>query len=301
MDERALVAKRTETLNEENKQFVDYVWRLENRQAFARTMLEEKYLGDKGKAKKRQEARETFYVAKQLVKQRKAMAHVKSLLLQILKRNKLQLYEMFGRLKEGGILTRNEYVRHIPVWAKAPQVAIVKVDFIRAVKDKLPAGQYVLSCTIYDRLGGYPLRWSKLKKNHAEDHKNKIIHTAFTKKPITHEGQFFNLELNFSADAENDLYLAIPAQNYLALSMCLAFELFRLRRGTQYYDAVLAWGAFPLCGSDFELNTGSFKIPMLRGEMNPTFDKYSTIQNAIENNLDAWLGNMYFQVYSLDH
>ena len=33
---------------------------------------------------------------------------------------------------------------------------------MRAVKDKLPKGRYVMLLTLYDRLGGRPLLWTQL-------------------------------------------------------------------------------------------------------------------------------------------
>jgi hypothetical protein len=38
----------------------------------------------------------------------------------------------------------------------------LKVDFLRALKNKVPAGRYAVMCTIYDRIGGTPLHWYTL-------------------------------------------------------------------------------------------------------------------------------------------
>ncbi len=162
---------------------------------------------------------------------------------------------LFGSLREGGLLSHNASARHIPEWGKAKQCAVIKLDVLRAVKDKLPAGQYLIAVTLYDRLGGYPLRWSKLKGN-KQGGLGAVTHAAYTRFPVSHEGHFDNLELNFSNPA-NTLYLAVPAQKNITSSMCFAFELFRLARGSQPNDAVLAWGAFPLCNSSHVLVDGT--------------------------------------------
>lgn len=44
----------------------------------------------------------------------------------------------------------------------APRLCRIRVDMLRAVKNKLPRGRYAMMATIYDRLGGVPLRWSQL-------------------------------------------------------------------------------------------------------------------------------------------
>ena len=41
---------------------------------------------------------------------------------------------------------------------------------------------------------------------------------------------------------------------------------------------------------------GKFKVPVLRGEVKPHFDRFSMIQDAYVNDLSAWLGNMYVEI-----
>lgn len=47
--------------------------------------------------------------------------------------------------------------------AHAPQPVQLHIEMLRSVKEKLPRGEYVLLVSLYDRLGGHPVRWSNLK------------------------------------------------------------------------------------------------------------------------------------------
>lgn len=44
---------------------------------------------------------------------------------------------------------------------------------------------------------------------------------------------------------------------------------------------------------------GKFKVPLLRGELDPSIDKFERIENRIGNNLDSWLCNLYFDIRHL--
>ena len=48
-------------------------------------------------------------------------------------------------------------------WQHTPRLLRIQVDYLRALKNKADKGRYVMMATIYDRIGGRPLRWSKLK------------------------------------------------------------------------------------------------------------------------------------------
>ena len=55
----------------------------------------------------------------------------------------------------------------------------------RGVKDKLPGGRYVLMVSLYNRLSGHVLRWSKLRGQM----------WGGATLPVTHDGQFYNVEI----------------------------------------------------------------------------------------------------------
>lgn len=61
-------------------------------------------------------------------------------------------------------------------------------------------------------------------------------------------------------------------------------------------DQVVAWGALPYATSSFEPVEGKFKLPLLRGEVDFTMSKYRHIEEAIAQDLDKWLANLYLEV-----
>ncbi|XP_041102642.1 orofacial cleft 1 candidate gene 1 protein homolog [Polyodon spathula] len=70
-------------------------------------------------------------------------------------------------------------------WSKRPQPVEILLWCLRGVKDKLPQGSVTLKVSLYNRLGGYALYWSKVKEQL----------WAGTTQPVQHNGNFYNLEL----------------------------------------------------------------------------------------------------------
>ena len=70
-----------------------------------------------------------------------------------------------------------------------------------------------------------------------------------------------------------------------------------LQRAPPSSDRVVAWGAFPMSYINFEIIRGRFKLPMIRGAYGEEpIEKFATVHEKIAENLDQWLGNLYFQV-----
>jgi hypothetical protein len=177
----------------------------------------------------------------------------------------------------------------------APRVVRIRIDWLRAVKNKLPRGHYAVMCSLYDRLGGHPLYWTKLRDD--------IGYTGSTPFPQFHDGRFYSLDLAFN-QAENRIFLACPAQSQTRPSMCFVFELFLIADGEVVKrDKVVAWGAFPMAYSNLKMAQGKFKVPMMRGgiakEGIGRLDKYGLMEKSLAHNLDSWMGNMYFDVRAL--
>lgn len=59
---------------------------------------------------------------------------------------------------------------------------------------------------------------------------------------------------------------------------------------------MVGWGVFPLVNSEFVLNEGFFKVPLLFGGVNVSFDKFGKIEEQYKQNVDNWLCNLYFEV-----
>jgi len=191
----------------------------------------------------------------------------------------------FGDLveDESGVKGR----RYAVDWDNAPRLVCIKNMVLRAVKNKLLPGRYVMLVTIFDRLGGVPLKWSKLKD---------FNYFHRTRNPVRHNGRFHDVEISFKQRI-NKVFLACPSKNDVAPSMCFVFELFQIRNsGLSKTDKVVAWGAFPLADPTFDVIKGYFKVPLLRGEMDPTIDRYEELERRVATNVDNWLCNLYFTI-----
>ncbi len=170
-------------------------------------------------------------------------------------------------------------------WDDAPRLVCIKNMVLRAVKNKLPSGRYVMLCTLFDRLGGVPLRWSRLKD---------FGHFHRTRYPVRHNGRYYDVEISFK-QRFNKLFLACPSKTHATPSMVFVFELFQVRNdSSNKTDRVVAWGAFPMCDPSFDVVKGYFKVPLLRGEYDPTIDRFEEMERRIATNLDSWLCNLYF-------
>jgi hypothetical protein len=51
-----------------------------------------------------------------------------------------------------------------------------------------------------------------------------------------------------------------------------------------------------LVNSEFELNQGKFKVPLIFGAINSAIDKYGRIEDQYKKDVDNWLCNVYFEI-----
>ena len=86
----------------------------------------------------------------------------------------------------------------------------------------------------------------------------------------------------------------IPAN--LETTNCLQFKLILLQSDIVPRDYVVGWGIFPLLNSDFGLNEGQFKVPLLFGNVDPRIDMFNKIEMAMMKDLDSWVSNLYFEI-----
>ncbi len=128
-------------------------------------------------------------------------------------------------------------------WLHSRQVVEVRLELARCVKDKLPKGRYAILCSVLDRIGGSVLDY----QNHGW---RKV--TA----PRSHNGEYYLNNMRF----ERSLLIVAPSRAEVTPSMVYLFELFLLKSKEYSHDQVLGWGVFPLIDSNFELNSGKFKV-----------------------------------------
>lgn len=186
-------------------------------------------------------------------------------------------------------------------WDALPQPLELRLGLIRGVKSKLPPGRYVLLATLYDRLGGRPLRWTRtaLGSGAAAGAGGKGA-GPFTPRPaastaVRHRGRHFDTDLVF----DQCIYATAPSQRDLRPGAALVFELFLLAGRRSPVDAVVGWGALPVCDRDFRLPCGKFRVPCLRGAPDLALDRWDALEARMANDLDSWLGNMYLEAVPL--
>ncbi|XP_078356558.1 uncharacterized protein LOC144641416, partial [Oculina patagonica] len=170
-------------------------------------------------------------------------------------------------------------------WNRTPQPIQIKLKCLRGVKDKLPAGRYVLMVSLYDRLGGHVLKWSNLKGQQ----------WGGATLPLQHDGEFFNIEVKI----DQSVFTVCPSRPDVRPGMILVFELFILRGSVTATDRVVGWGCFPICDGEFNIVDGKYKAPFLRGDMDPTIDKHEKIEELMADDLENWLCNLYFEIVKL--
>lgn len=92
--------------------------------------------------------------------------------------------------------------------------------------------------------------------------------------PKRHAGRHFSNTLRF----EENMRMLGPSPLEARPTMVVSFELFMLRSRQVTYDKCVAFGMFPLMNSDFEMVEGKFKVPLIRGEIDLSVDRYSDLE-----------------------
>lgn len=177
--------------------------------------------------------------------------------------------DKFGKLRE----SRD---RSLGTASKKSRFLNIYLEQCRAVKNKLPCAYYVILVTLWDRPAGARIENTKLRR----------VTTA-----KRHGGRYFHNAIRF----EECLELLVPSAIDVKPTMVITFEMFILKNRSFPYDREVAFGIFPLCNSDFQVAEGKFKVPMIRGALDPKIAKFSEIEDKYRANLDEWVCNLYFQ------
>jgi hypothetical protein len=181
--------------------------------------------------------------------------------------------KQYAKLHMGKINEKTD--QEIISMSKAKKRLYIRIELCRAIKDKLPCAHYAILVSLWDRLGGSKIEYSK---------KNRIT------TPVMHGGRYFNNCLRF----EENLALEIPSEAKLSSSMAISFELFLLKNRTVSFDKPVAYSYFPLINSDIQVCEGKFKTTMLKGALDLSVEKYSDMETKYRNRIDDWLCNLYF-------
>lgn len=209
-----------------------------------------------------------------------------SQLVQALDERKGEIKSLYGDLtfaddQYGGSKGRRWRVE----WSKTPQPIQIKLKCVRGLRDKIPGGRYVVMVSLYDRLGGHVMRWSRATGQQ----------WGGSTLPVYHDGRFSSSEITL----DQSVFTVVPSKDEVRPGMVLVFELFLLRGAVTPTDRVVAWACFPICDGQFDIVQGFYKSPMLRGHIDSRIDRHGLVEELVASDLDHWLANIYFQIVRL--
>lgn len=160
-------------------------------------------------------------------------------------------------------------------WRGRPQVAEIRIEECRDIKDKLERGEYWIRLTTKDKIGGKILEYEKL----TEIWRN-------ISDPYTHDGKYTNKSMKF----KTTMKVLVPSRLQILPTMVYCFQIL------DFNSVIVGEGYFPIINNVFELNEGKFKVPMIRSSLKSSIDKFSGIESLYRSNIDEWLCNLYFQI-----
>lgn len=216
-----------------------------------------------------------------------------------------EVIQSVGELRK---FERGAYDPDVPDWASMEQQVKIHVAQLRGLRNKIPGGEYILLVSKWDMLGGDPMRWSIKSVGLLQSAPCPIHVTAKSKQrgscevcqgwagatmPVIHKGDQKSYEMHF--DARTFTYF--PAQTRIKPYMALMFELVLLPKKRRGDPKVVGWSAFPCVDANFAVINGKFRIPMLRGEYNPKFHHHENIKEAISDDIENWLCNLYVDIF----
>ena len=83
-------------------------------------------------------------------------------------------------------------------------------------------------------------------------------------------------------------------------SNVFVFEIFRIgNKENEEADTVEAWGILPSRNATSSIVGGLFRIPLLRGAVDPDVDKHEEFEETYSKDVDRWVCNMYIEVRCL--
>lgn len=243
-----------------------------------------------------------------------AFARARAGLEAVIRAQEGRVREVFGELGPGETIGARRFRVD---WRGMPQPVEIRLHCIRAVRDRLPRGSYLMLSSMAEHLGGRVVRWKKGKNfNHCDDIENVGGDSRPTASlPVKHGGRYFDRELRI----DQSVYQLCPSKSDVRPGNVMVFELFRLagsvgegadsggvqcgssrhRGGEVDEDTAVGWCVIPLADSRLRVTRGSFRVPMLRGEQNPSIILHESLEKLVAADLEAWLGNLYLDIRHL--
>jgi hypothetical protein len=160
-------------------------------------------------------------------------------------------------------------------WKGRPQIVEIHVDECRDIKDKLERGEYWMRINTKEKIGGKILDYNILSDE-----------WKYLSDPYFHDGKHSNKIMKFRFTFK----LLVPSKLDIIPSMVYSFQI--LDRNS----VIISEGYFPIIDNLFEVAQGKFKLPLIRGSVRNSIEKFGGIEELYRHNIDEWLCNAYFQV-----
>ena len=188
-------------------------------------------------------------------------------------------------------------------WDGLPQPVQVRLLALRGVRDRLPSGAYTVHAALFDRLGGRPLRWSRLSasgtggggggddNDDADARAGVLASCGATSLPVRHSASFSAVELPF----HQPMRVLLPPRSHLHPGMVIVLRLYRTATRSAPLDVVCGWAALPACDADSGVAAGRFRLPLLRGDLDSSVASFATFEERAADR-SAWLCNAYVAV-----
>lgn len=233
--------------------------------------------------------RPTQFIQERVAKERsleRIFIGAKERLEKLIYSQKAHFTEKYGVVQPGQLATGRRFIIN---WDYEPQPIEMRIHLMRAVKNKLPPGNYCLLLTPYERLGGNPIQWSKLGFQGMGHRRPQAT------RPVKHKGRFFDTTIR----VDQSVFCLCPSRKAIRPANVLILELFYLAGKDNPRDQIVGWGALPMCNPRFRIVQGRYKIPLLKGEPTPLIDKFMQIESLYTEDLTSWLSNLYVDVRHL--
>ena len=200
----------------------------------------------------------------------------------VIKTEQAVVHDSIGDLEKGERLNMKRWRTS---WKHKPIPLDITITKVSAVKDKLDSGVYVLLCTLFDQLGGKPMKWTKAKDMEIKP----------ATEPVVHKGRFYDIDMTFN----QNIFIIAPSETKIEPSMSIVFELYRLADQKIPIDRCVGWGVMPLCDAELRVAHGKFKLPLLCGPIDRRLDRYAILADWYQEDLNRWLANLYFEIKHL--
>ena len=228
-------------------------------------------------------------------------SHVNHQLQGMVRLRRNQVKNRYGELTT---TTKPDCVTETVSWDALPQQVEVKIVACRGVRDKVLSGEYIVLVSKLEKLGGTAYRWSKRDVRsatpppcplHADTPSRSCeVCCGWAGATISsqHNGTPFDSDVSFNAS----VFTFFPPREAIKPYAVFLFELIRLPTANNARPTTVGWSCFPVIDGNFTVIQGRFKTPLLRGSVDAEIEHFSTIQSRLGEDLEMWLGNLYFEV-----